>query len=71
MAFIFIDESGQFTKHNHEEYFVVASFTVGVPRRTEKSFRSWCKSRFPKKMRGQSEIKWSATGIDDKLRLKT
>ncbi len=68
---IFLDESGQFTKHNHEEYFVVASFTVGDPRRTAKRFRNWMRSRFPRKMRTQSEIKWSATGIDEKLRLRT
>jgi hypothetical protein len=71
MAFIFLDESGQFTKHNHENYFVIASFTVGEPRRTAKGFCSWCKTRFPRKMRGQNEIKWSATGITDELRLKT
>lgn len=71
MAYIFLDESGQFTKHNHEEYFVVASFIVGEPRRTDKAMRSWFHSRFPRKMRAQSEIKWSATGIDDKLRIRT
>lgn len=71
MAHIFLDESGQFTKHNDEEYFVVASFIVGEPTRTAKRFRSWMSSRFPKKMRTQSEIKWSATGIDDALRLRT
>jgi len=71
MSYVFLDESGQFTKHNHEEYFVVASFTVGDPRRTEKSFRSWCRTRFPKKMRGQSEIKWSSTHINEDLRLRT
>lgn len=69
--YIFLDESGQFTKHNHEEYFVVGSFTIGDQRRTDKAFRSWFCSKFPKKMRTQSEIKWSATGIDDPLRLKT
>jgi hypothetical protein len=36
MPYIFLDESGQFTKHNNERYFVVGSFTVGNPRRTEK-----------------------------------
>ncbi len=71
MAIIFLDESGQFNKHNHENYFVIASFTVGEPRRTEKGFYTWCKKRFPRKMRGQSEIKWSASGITDELRLKT
>jgi hypothetical protein len=69
--YIFLDESGQFTKHNNEEYFVVASFTVGDPIRTAKKFRSWVRSRFPAKMNTQSEIKWSATGVDEKLRLKT
>jgi len=69
--YIFLDESGQFTKHNHEEYFVVAAFTVGDPRRIEKKFRSWCHTRFPGKMRSQSEIKWSAGSIDDRLRERT
>ncbi len=68
---IFLDESGQFTKHNHEEYFVIGSFTVGEPRRTAKQFRAFYKKHFPRKMRNQSEIKWSATGISDTLRLKT
>jgi hypothetical protein len=69
--YIFLDESGNFKKHNHEEYFVIASFTVGDQRRTDKSFRSWCHTKFPKRMRSQSEIKWSATGITDELRLRT
>lgn len=69
--FIFLDESGQFTKHNHEEYFVIGSFTIGNQSRTNKEFRKWFRSKFPKKMRTQSEIKWSATGITDELRIKT
>lgn len=69
--YIYLDESGQFTKHNHEEYFVVASFTVGDPHRTAKQFRSWIRTKFPRKMRTQSEVKWSATGIDPNLRLRT
>lgn len=69
--FIFLDESGDFTKHNHEEYFVIATFTVGDQRRTDKALKSWFKSgRFPKRMRHQSEIKWSAK-IDTALRLRT
>jgi len=71
MAYIFLDESGQFSKHNHEKYFVIGSFTVGEPRRTAKAFRGWCRTKFPRKMRTQSEIKWSATGVKDELRLKT
>ena len=71
MSYIFLDESGQFNKNDDGAYFVVGSFTVGDPRRTEKSFRSWCKSRFPKKMRNRSEIKWSSTGISADLRIRT
>jgi len=71
MPYIFIDESGQFTKHNNEEYFVVGSFTVGEPRRTEKQFRSWQRSKFPRKLCFLPEIKFSEVKIDDELRLKT
>lgn len=69
--YIFLDESGQFTKHDHEEYFVIGSFTVGNQRRTNKAFRKWIRTKFPKKMRYQSEIKWTQSGITDDLRLKT
>lgn len=69
--YIFLDESGNFTKHNHEQYFVVATFTVGEQRRTDKATRSWFRSKFPRRMRFQSEIKWSAAGIDEALRLRT
>jgi hypothetical protein len=68
---IFLDESGQFTKHNNEQYFIIGSFTVGSPRRTDKALRAWFRTKFPRKMCTQSEIKWSQTGIDDSLRLKT
>ena len=68
---IFLDESGNFTKSADGEYFVVGSFTVGNQRLTDKALRSWFQSRFPRKMSKQSEIKWSASNIDQKLRLKT
>jgi len=71
MAYIFLDESGQFTRHDSDKYFVVGSFTVGDHRRTEKRFRSWCRTRFPKKMRYQDEIKFSQNNISDRLRLRT
>jgi len=71
MSYIFLDESGQFTKHSHEKYFVVGSFIVGEPRRTEKKFRSWCRTRSPKKMQNQQEIKFSQNNLDDKFRIKT
>lgn len=69
--YIFLDESGQFTKNNNEQYFVVASFTVGEPRRTEKAMRKWYKTKFPKKMNNQSEIKFSDKKISDSVRFKT
>lgn len=69
--YIFLDESGQFTKHNDEQYFILAAFTVGEPRRTEKDLRNWFRTKFPKKMRYQAEIKFSDKRIDDNLRLKT
>lgn len=69
--YIFLDESGQFNKHNDEEYFVIGSFTIGDPKRTAKEFHAFYRKHFPKKMRYQNEIKWSATGISDELRLKT
>lgn len=71
MPHIFLDESGQFTKHNHEKYFIVGSFVIGDYRRTEKRFRSWYKTKFPKKIRNQSEIKFSDKRIDENLRLRT
>lgn len=71
MAHIFLDESGQFTKHDNEQYFVVGSFMTGDCRRTEKRFKSWHSSKFPKKFRNQPEIKFSEVKISDELRLKT
>lgn len=68
--YIFLDESGNFTKHNHEEYFVVGSFTIGDQRKTDKDFRKFVSTKFPRKMRTQSEVKWSVK-IDDRLRLAT
>ena len=71
MPHIFLDESGQFVKYSNEQYFIVGSFIVGNPKRTEKQFRSWQRSRFPRKLRYQPEIKFSEIKISDKLRLKT
>lgn len=71
MAYMFLDESGQFTKHNNEKFFVVGSFIVGDPRRTEKQFRGWQREKFPKKLRHQPEIKFSEVKIKENLRLRT
>ena len=69
--FIFLDETGQFVKKDHEKYFVLGSFTVGDPRRTEKRFRSFIKNSYPKHLRHLSEIKFSNNSISDELRLRT
>lgn len=71
MSWIFLDESGQFTKNGKQSYFVVGSFTTGDPNRTKKGFRAWQSHKFPKKQKGQSEIKFSDIKIDDRLRIKT
>lgn len=69
--YIFLDESGQFTKHNNEQYFIIGSFTTGDYKRTSKRFKAWHKSKYPRKFRNQSEIKFSEVKISDELRLKT
>ncbi len=71
MAHIFIDESGHFGSSNSEKCFVVGSFIIGDPSKTEKGFKKWVGSKFPKKMRSQNEVKWSSTRIDLALRQKT
>ncbi len=71
MTWIFLDESGQFTKSLGERYFIITAFTISDPRRTAKKFRSWQRLKFPKEMRNQSEIKFSDVRISDDLRLRT
>lgn len=71
MAYIFLDESGQFNGKTNERHFVIASFTVGEPKRTHKKFKTWCAQRFPKVMSNQSEIKFCDSGVDTSLKLRT
>lgn len=68
--FIYLDESGNLTKNNGK-YFIVGSFTVGDPKRIAKAFRKWQKSKFPRKLKRQAEVKFSNSSLDDKLRLST
>ncbi len=68
--FIFLDESGNFTK-DKENYFIVGGFVTGNPRRTAKAFRKWQHRKFPKKIRYKTEVKFNNTGLNDELRLKT
>lgn len=71
MPYIFIDESGNFIKDGNSKHFVVASFTVSDPERTEKKFKKWRKTKFPKKLRYLSEVKLSHQTISESLRKKT
>lgn len=68
--FAYLDESGTLTESDGK-YFVVATYTVGSSRKITKAFRKWQKTKFPKKLRGQSELKFNDSHIDDKLRLRT
>lgn len=68
--FVYLDESGTLTKSNGK-VFVVGSYTVGDSRKITKAFRRWQKTKFPKKLRRQSELKFNDSHIDDKLKLKT
>lgn len=71
MATIFIDESGLFIERGSERYFIIASFAVDDPKRTAKRFKAWCQTKFPRKMRALAEVKYSGSGIDQALRLRT
>ncbi len=71
MAFIFLDESGQFQKHTKGMYFVIGSFLVSDPRRTGKRFFAWRQAKYPRKMAIQSEIKYSDNHIHPDLKRKT
>lgn len=71
MTRIFLDESGQLTKAGDTKYFLLASFTIGDPKRTEKQFKSWQRRKFPLPLRNQSEIKFSDINIKRNLRHRT
>lgn len=68
--YIFLDESGDFKK-DKEPYFIVGGFITNNPRRTIKAFRKWQHTKFPKKIRRKSEVKFTDSGLNEKFRLKT
>lgn len=68
--FIYLDESGTLTENNGK-YFIIGTYTVGDSRKITKAFRKWQKTKFPKKLQRQAELKFNDSHIDDKLRLKT
>lgn len=69
MPYIFLDESGNFSQDS--QHFVVASFTVSEPEQTEKKFKKWRKTRFPKKLRHLAEVKFAHASVSSSLRIKT
>ncbi len=66
--YIFLDESGDFYS---DDYFIVGGFITGNQRRTAKAFRKWQRSKFPRKIRAKTEVKFNDSGLSDELRLKT
>lgn len=68
--FVYLDESGNLTKGNGK-HFIVATFTVGNPQRIANAFRRWQHSKFPKKLRDQSEVKFNDSHLNDDIRKKT
>jgi hypothetical protein len=51
--------------------FSCRGFITNDPKRTAKAFRKWQHTKFPKKIRYKTEVKFSDTGLNEKLRLKT
>lgn len=68
--FIFLDESGNFNKKDGK-YFLVVSYTVGDIKRVEKAFRRWQNTKFPRRLKYRSEVKFSDPELEDRLRLTT
>ncbi len=69
--YIFLDETGQISKHKDSKYFIIGTFTTGDPRRVQKQFAGWKKKKFPRKLKNLAEVKFSNTGLNDEMRLKT
>lgn len=68
--YIYLDESGDL-RRSDTKYFVVGTYTVGDPKRIAKAFRKWQKSKFPRILKDQAEIKFNDPHLTDDLRLKT
>lgn len=68
--FVYLDESGSFGK-DKGRFFIVGSYTIGDPVRIAKAYRRWQKRKFPRRLKGQSEVKFINSSLDDELRLKT
>lgn len=67
--YIFLDESGNFK--GGKGCFIAGGFITNNPKGTAKTFRKWQGLKFPKKVRHQTEVKFSASGLADKLKIRT
>lgn len=67
--YVYLDESGNLTGNG--KYFIVGSYTVGDPKRIANAFRKWQRSKFPRKLKVQAEVKFNDSHLDDELREKT
>lgn len=67
--YIFLDESGNFK--GDKGCFIAGGFITNNPKWTAKAFRKWQSLKFPKKVSHQTEVKFSASGLADKLKIKT
>lgn len=68
--YAYLDESGNLPPDKNK-YFIVGLFTTENPRQVAKAYRKWQKTKMPRKVRGQTEVKFSDSSINDDVRLKT
>ncbi len=68
--YIYLDESGSLTRKNGQ-FFIVASYTVGSPKRIANAFRKWQRSKFPRRIKVQPEVKFNDPHLEDNLRERT
>lgn len=68
--YIFLDESGDI-KGKTSKCFIICAFKTGNKRRIEKEFIRWQRENYPKKLKYQSEVKFTDRLIDERLRLST
>jgi len=68
--YIFLDESGNFSG-GQNDFFIAGGFITNEPKRTARVFRKWQHKHFPKKIRRKSEVKFTDSGLQEFLKLKT
>jgi len=67
---IYLDESGNFSNKDGS-YFIVGSYTVGDPKRISKAFRKWQATKFPKRLKYLTEVKFNNPELTLGLKLET